>query len=173
MRKKNALTVDSRLALMIDNAYFQCKPPEKLIVAEKKERAPLDMFVRKLLYHDLSRATVDDILRTLRKLNWQDPTIFSMMVKRFSKVRKLKFSHLDLCAFMAAELNRFHSAFGVAIVDNILESVIVGLEKNLFKENQQRIAQVKFLSELYIFRMIEHTIIFDTLYLIITFGYGI
>jgi regulator of nonsense transcripts 2 len=46
------------------------------------------------------------------------------------------------------------------------------LEMNLFVHNQRRVAMVRYLGELYNFRVIETATIFDTLYLIVGFGYG-
>ena len=74
MRKKAALLVDTRLSLMIDNAVFQCRPPERVEERPKKIRSTVDLFVRKLLQHDLSKDTVDRILVTLRKFDWKNDT---------------------------------------------------------------------------------------------------
>lgn len=53
-----------------------------------------------------------------------------------------------------------------------MESIVLGLEQNDFKFNQRRIAEVKYLGELYNYRMVDHPVIFDTLYRILTFGHG-
>ncbi len=50
--------------------------------------------------------------------------------------------------------------------------MIFGLEQNDFKFNQRRIAEVKYLGELYNYRMLEHPVIFDAMYKIMMFGYG-
>ena len=59
------------------------------------------------------------------------------------------------------------------MVDSMFEHVRTGLEMNLFVYNQRRVAMVRYLGELYNFRVIETSTIFDTLYLIVGFGYGI
>jgi regulator of nonsense transcripts 2 len=43
---------------------------------------------------------------------------------------------------------------------------------NIFKHNQRRIATVKYMGELYNYRMIESALVFDTLYTIVTLGHG-
>lgn len=172
MRKKLALVVDSRLSLMIDNAVFQCRPPERVEARPKKVRSTLDLFVRKLLQHDLSKATVDRILELLLKFDWKNEMILEMMTKRFSKVWKLKYSQLDCAAFICTELSNFYPQFGINVLDDIVDYIQVGMERNIFRENQQRIAVVKYLGELYNFRMIDSSLIFDVLYLILTYGYG-
>ena len=48
----------------------------------------------------------------------------------------------------------------------------MGLEQNEYGMQQKRIAHMRFLGELYNFRLIDSWAIFDTLYLILHFGYG-
>lgn len=69
-------------------------------------------------------------------------------------------------------LYRYHQSFAIAVVDNLLESITLGLEQNDFKFNQRRVAEVKYLGELYNYKMIDSPVIFDALYRIVTFGHG-
>lgn len=48
----------------------------------------------------------------------------------------------------------------------------MGLEQNDFKNNQRRIAEVKYLAEIYNYRLVEHAVVFDVMYKIMTFGHG-
>lgn len=52
---------------------------------------------------------------------------------------------------------------GPAVVDGVLEEIRIGLEINHPKFNQRRVASVKYLGELYNYRVIESTIIFKVL----------
>lgn len=45
------------------------------------------------------------------------------------------------------------------------------LQTNIFKHNQRRIATIKFLGELHYFRQVNITVVFDTLWSLITFGH--
>ncbi|XP_078092071.1 regulator of nonsense transcripts 2 isoform X4 [Mustelus asterias] len=101
MRKKQAMHLDARYVTMVENAYYYCNPPpvEKTV---RKKRPPLQEYIRKLLYKDLSKVTTE-------------------------KVNQPKF-------------------------------------------NQRRISSVKFLGELYNYRMVESAVIFRILYSFITFG---
>lgn len=69
------------------------------------------------------------------------------------------------------DLQRYHTNFAIAVVDQVLEDIRRGLETNLFKENQKRIASMKLLGELYIFRLVGSNVIFDTLWLLVTYGH--
>ena len=48
----------------------------------------------------------------------------------------------------------------------------MGLELNEYGMQQRRIAYMRFLGELYSYRLIDSPVIFDTLYLIIGYGHG-
>lgn len=48
----------------------------------------------------------------------------------------------------------------------------MGLELNEYGMEQQRIAYMRFLGELYNYELVDSSVIFDTLYLILSFGHG-
>ncbi|KAJ3324923.1 hypothetical protein HDV06_005511 [Boothiomyces sp. JEL0866] len=170
LRKKSALNMDTKYSFMIDNAIYVCNPPD-IQAAPKKVREPIELFLRKLIYKDLARPNAPTTLKLLRKVNWEDELTKKTLQKIFFKIWKVKYSNLHLMAFLIAELSRFYPSFGVSVVDNCLEHVRIGLEQNLFKHNQRRLACIKFLGELYNYRMVHSHVIFDTLYLLLRFGH--
>ncbi|CAG8586523.1 8837_t:CDS:10 [Ambispora gerdemannii] len=171
MRKKSVQHLDSRQLLMVENAYYQCNPPDHTAIV-LKERSIMEQYIRKLIYTDLNKKTVEKVLKLLRKLNWDDKEVYKILEKCFSKVWKIKYSNIHLMAILVSGLHRYHSDFGVALVDCVLEDIRIGLEQNIFKHNQRRIATVKYLGELYNYRMVDSPVIFDTLYTIVTLGHG-
>jgi regulator of nonsense transcripts 2 len=56
MRLKNAKNLDSRLDTMVENAYYYCKPPEKLAVREKPLTL-MQQYINKLIFQDLSKVS--------------------------------------------------------------------------------------------------------------------
>lgn len=100
------------------------------------------------------------------------PQVVDILERVFSKPVKVKYGNIHLLAILVSALYRYHQDFVIGIVDNILERITLGLEQNEFKFNQKRIAEVKYLGELYNYKMIDSPVIFDTLYRIVTFGYG-
>lgn len=60
MRKKQAMHLDARYVTMVENAYYYCNPPpaEKTV---RRKRPPLQEYVRKLLYKDLSKVTTEKV----------------------------------------------------------------------------------------------------------------
>jgi len=133
----------------------------------------MELFIRKMMYIELSKKTVSVVLKKLRMLHWEDPEIFGLLLKIFTKIWKLKYSNIYYVAQIAASLMRYHPDFVIMLVDAVFEHIRSGLELNLFVHNQRRLAMVRYLGELYNFRVLETGAIFDTLYLIVGFGYGI
>jgi regulator of nonsense transcripts 2 len=170
-RKMNATHLSGQERAMLQNAFYYCNPPDRPAI-QQKERSPMELFIRKMIYLDLSKKTVSSILKRLRMLHWEDPVIFALLHKIFTKVWKLKFSNVYYLAQIAASLLRYHPDFVITMVDSVFEHIRSGLEMNLFVHNQRRLAMVRYLGELYNFRVIETATIFDTLYLIVGFGYG-
>ncbi|KAG2176994.1 hypothetical protein INT43_007648 [Umbelopsis isabellina] len=172
MRKKNIQHLDNRYTLMIENAYYQANPPDRSAIV-MKERSPMERYIRKMVYGDLNKKSLEKILKQLRKLDWADAKIVHILNKCFQKIWKIKYSNIHLISILASSLNRYHSDFGVQLVDSVLEEIRVGLEQNIFKHNQRRIATAKYLGELYNYRMIESALVFDTLYTIVTLGHDL
>ncbi|KAF9364733.1 hypothetical protein BGX34_000627 [Mortierella sp. NVP85] len=169
-RKKTAFHLEPRFLLMIDNAYYQCNPPEQK-TRQKREMPPIEQFVRKLIYLDLCKKNVDSIHKLLRKLDWNNKEVYDLVLRLFSKVWKIKFSNIHLMAILVNGLNRYHPDFSIAVVDSVVETIKIGMEQNDFRHNQRRIAVVKFLGELYNYRMIDSPLIFSTLDTLISTGH--
>jgi regulator of nonsense transcripts 2 len=78
---------------------------------------------------------------------------------------------IHLLADLLAALYRYHPDFVLLVTDVLLESITVGLETNAERFHQRRIAEAKYLCELYLSRIIDSSVIFETMYLILGFGY--
>lgn len=96
----------------------------------------------------------------------------AILHKVFSRPGHVKHGNIHLLAVLLSALYRYHAPFVVGVIDALIESISFGLEQNDFKFNQRRIAEVKYLGELYNYRMLEHPVIFDMMYKILTFGHG-
>jgi regulator of nonsense transcripts 2 len=101
-----------------------------------------------------------------------DVKVVDVLEKIFSKPGKVKYGNIHLLAILIGALYRYHQEFVIGIVDNVLEAITFGLEQNDFKFNQKRIAEVKYLGELYNYKMVDSPVIFDTLYRVVTYGHG-
>ncbi|PHH59009.1 hypothetical protein CDD81_3946 [Ophiocordyceps australis] len=170
-RKKSVQHIGQPERMLIDNAVYYVDPPERPAI-EQKERTPIDIFIRKLIYSDLNKRNYSKILKQLRRLHWEEADVVAILERIFSKPGKVKYGNIQLLAILLSSLHRYHSDFVVKVIDNVIESVSIGLEHNDFRFFQRRVAEIRYLGELYNYRVLEHPVIFDTLYHIVTFGYG-
>lgn len=170
-RKKSVQHIGQQERMLIENAVYYVDPPVRPAI-QQKERTPVDMYIRKLVYLDLNGRNASKILRAIRRLHWEEKEVVANLEKVFSKPGKVKYGNINCLAIIAASLNKYHQDFVMTIIDNLVEYIVLGLEQNDFKFNQRRIAEVKYLGELYNYRMVDHPLIFDILYKIMTFGHG-
>lgn len=169
-RKKSAQHLGQQERMLIENAVYYVNPPERAAI-QQKERTTLDLFVRKLVYTDLSKKTLDKVIKQIRKLHWEESEVVEILRKIFIKPGKIRFGNIYLLAMMLAALYRFHTSFAIDVLDGLLERITIGLEINDFKYNQRRIAEAKYLGELYMYRVVDSTLIFDTLYKFLNYGH--
>lgn len=169
MRKKQAMHLDARYVTMVENAYYYCNPPpaEKTV---RKKRPPLQEYIRKLLYKDLSKVTTEKVLRQMRKLPWQDPEVKDYVICCMINIWNVKYNSIHCVANLLAGLVLYQEDVGIHVVDGVLEDIRLGMEVNQPKFNQRRISSAKFLGELYNYRMVESAVIFRTLFSFISFG---
>ncbi|KID90732.1 nonsense-mediated mRNA decay factor (Upf2) [Metarhizium guizhouense ARSEF 977] len=170
-RKKSVQHIGQPERMLIDNAVYYVDPPERPAI-EQKERTPMELFIAKLVYSDMTKRNYSKILKQIRRLHWEETEVVSILEKVFSKPGKVKYGNIHLLGILLSAVYRYHPEFVVKVIDNVIESVNLGLEQNDFRFFQRRIAEVKYLGELYNYRMLEHPVIFDTMYKILTFGYG-
>ena len=74
-------------------------------------------YIRKLLFSDLNKSSVEHVLRQLRKLPWAECQQY--LVKCFLKVHKGKYSQVHLIALLTVGLSRYHDDFAVAVIDEV------------------------------------------------------
>lgn len=170
-RKKSVQHIGQQERMLIENAVYYVDPPERAAI-QQKERTPTEAFIRKLIYVDMTKRNYTKILKQIRRLHWEEPEVVAILVKVFSKPGKVKYGSIHILAILLSAIYRYHPDFVIRVVDSVLESVNLGLEQNDFKYNQKRIADVKYLGELYNYRMLEHPVIFDALYKVVLFGHG-
>ena len=169
-RKKAAQHLGQQERMLLENAMYYVNPPERAAI-EQKERTPLDLYVRKLIYVDLNKKTYEKVTKQIRKLHWEEQEVVEILRRIFVKPGKIKFANIHLLAVILGALYRHDLGFTVTVIDEVLERITVGLETNEFKYNQRRIAEVRYLGELYTYRLVDSTLIFDTLYKLLNYGH--
>jgi regulator of nonsense transcripts 2 len=170
-RKKTVSHIGQQERMLIENAVYFVDPPQTPAI-QQKERTPMDMFVRKLIYTDLTKRNHIKVLKQIRRLHWEEPEVVELLLNVFSKPADVKYANIHVLAILLGALYPYHPDFVVRVVDRVVESILYGFEQNDFRFYQKRIAEVRYLAELYNYHTLEHPVIFDVLYRIVMFGYG-
>lgn len=82
-------------------------------------------YIRKLLFSDLDKSTIEQVLRQLRKLPWSECEPY--LLKCFMKVHKGRYGQIHLVASLTAGLSRYHDEFAVAVVDEVRLALFIYL----------------------------------------------
>ena len=72
-RLKIAKNLNIRQAMLVDNAYYTTRPPERLTV-EKKELTPIQQYIRHLVHDQLAQDEPKQVCRLLYthvKMSWR------------------------------------------------------------------------------------------------------
>lgn len=161
--------LDSRYVTQIENAFYYVCPPETP-AQPKEEEPPMHQFIRKILHEDLQKSNEEKILRLMRKINWDDPEISAVAIQHLAGGWRVRASARRALARLTAELAAWQEAIAPAVVDTVLEEIKVTLEDPHPRYNQRRIATVKYLGELYNYKLLDSRDVFTILYSFITFG---
>ena len=73
-RKKAAQHLGQQERMLIENAMYYVNPPERAAI-EQKERTPVQQYVSRLVYLDMNKRTYAKVLKTLRKLHWEEQEV--------------------------------------------------------------------------------------------------
>ncbi|XP_039298852.1 regulator of nonsense transcripts 2 isoform X2 [Nilaparvata lugens] len=172
MRKKSVIALDWRYITMVENAFYHVSPPESQ-ASVTKERPPLHRFIRHILYQQLMKPGPESealVLNLMRKLEWDKKEVAAYAIKCLTNASNVKYYNIQCLANLLAGLVDFQEFIGAHVVDGVLEDIRWGMEVNHLKLNQRRVAMIKYLGELYNYRMVESSDIFKVLYSLISFG---
>ena len=73
-RKKAAQHLGQQERMLIENAMYYVNPPERAAI-QQKERTPMQQFISKLVYLDMNKRTYAKVLKSLRKLHWEESEV--------------------------------------------------------------------------------------------------
>lgn len=73
-RKKAAQHLGQQERMLIENAMYYVNPPERAAI-EQKERTPVQQYVSQLVYLDMNKRTYTKVLKSLRKLHWEEQEV--------------------------------------------------------------------------------------------------
>lgn len=73
-RKKTNSHIGQPERMLIDNATYYVDPPERPAI-EHKERTPMEQFIRKLVYVDMTKRNYSKVLKQIRRLHWEEKEV--------------------------------------------------------------------------------------------------
>lgn len=73
-RKKAAQHLGQQERMLIENAMYYVNPPERAAI-QQKEKTPMQQFISKLVYLDLNKRSYARVLKSLRKLHWEESEV--------------------------------------------------------------------------------------------------
>lgn len=73
-RKKSVQHIGQPERMLIENAIYYVDPPERASI-QQKERTPTELFIRKLIYVDLTKRNYTKVLKQIRRLHWEESEV--------------------------------------------------------------------------------------------------
>jgi len=171
MRVKSVSALRPVYVTMIENAYYFVNPTDSPAIM-KKQRPILHEFIRHLLYNELKDAPEKEsmILSLLKQMDWENLAEKNYLIKCLTEAWNVTYPMISDLACLVAAFVDYDDSIGTRVVDSVMEDIRVGLETNLVKFNQRRIAMIKYFGELYNYRLIESNDVFKVLYSLVSFG---
>ena len=167
MRLGRVKNLETRQNLLVENAYFQCRPPERSAL-KVKQRSSVHQYIRYLILGLLSQSNVQFVVKQLRKLDWEKEESF--VVKCILKVHKNKYSQIKLVAKVVQGVSHFHESLGIQVVDEAWEELRFLIENITPQGAQRRIACMKLFGELYTCMIVDFETLLSLLYFILQHG---
>lgn len=197
MRLRRAKNIDVRHQMVLESAYYAVKPPDRK-VKQKKQYTMIQSYTRDLILKRLNSDTVEFVIKQLRKLPWVEsdekkvshegevknedgsspPTAPVMqnieyhVVKASLKLARSKYTNVPVVADCLSGLSRYQPNLMVRLVDSLFEEVLRGFDTPYKREQQRMLSYIRLFAELYNYNVISANVIFDLLFLCITYGYN-
>ena len=73
-RKKTAQHLAQQERMVIENAMYFVDPPARPAI-QQKERTPMEQYIRRLIYLDMNKRNYTKILKSIRKLHWEEDDV--------------------------------------------------------------------------------------------------
>lgn len=167
--KEKQFTMNFKSAL--DNILNLLYPPSVKSLNDTTKENPQQLFYRVLVRKELANFESKQTLILLREANWKDKAVYQTMFSLFSAPEKISYQNIPILTKLLDGLYVYHRKFVIEIIDQVLENIDEGLEVDDFSENLQRVAQVRYMTEIFNLEMIKSSVVLDVIYQIIRYGY--
>ena len=155
--------VPSQYEPILENAIAVCKrannPSAGPVVRKGRIRTPLEQYVRYLLLSALSEATFFKVRAKVRTLPWTSAREADVCVSILRKAYLCSWDSVHLVAELVADVSDVHGWVGVNVVDSVIESLRMDLEHPDSRSQQKRLQDIKYLGELFNFRLLNEQVL--------------
>lgn len=73
-KKKTVQHLGQQERMIIENAVYYVDPPPRPAI-QQKERTPMELYIRRLIYLDMNKRNYTKILKSIRKLHWEEEDV--------------------------------------------------------------------------------------------------
>ncbi|PFH38329.1 MIF4G domain-containing protein [Besnoitia besnoiti] len=168
LRIKSAKNLPARLDILIEDAYHQLRRAANAVRGDGKKKAvpPEKQFMRKLLFEELATGDEIQVARLIRRFPWStDPKVEEWFREEILDLdMQTNFEHIHRIASLLSALAKYLPSAVIACVDGVLEAIQIGMEREDPRDAPLRVRQIKFLAELYNYRLVDSSIVFDVMY---------
>eukprot|EP00817_Percolomonadidae_sp_ATCC50343_P003598 CAMPEP_0117420794 /NCGR_PEP_ID=MMETSP0758-20121206/2056_1 /TAXON_ID=63605 /ORGANISM="Percolomonas cosmopolitus, Strain AE-1 (ATCC 50343)" /LENGTH=707 /DNA_ID=CAMNT_0005202615 /DNA_START=691 /DNA_END=2811 /DNA_ORIENTATION=+ len=167
MRYRDVKHFDVKYNYMIQNAVYICKTPA---VIDTQEDHGMDLpimqkYIYYLLYENLvSNEGLNKVYKCFQKLDWADEQTRHFVLEAFSSLHLAKYSDLPFLACFLSVLSSSYDFIVIRVIERLLERIRSSLLNEIDISNRRRLLDVKFLGELYVYKVLDHPIILQVLY---------
>ncbi|WFD23414.1 mRNA decay protein [Malassezia equina] len=162
-RKRAAHHLEEHLCLLLDNAYFECVPPDVPVVAQRtlsvKEQFTVHLFEQRLT--DIKR---DRLYQLVRALDWRDKSMERLLFELFTSPWRVRYDGVRVLADLLRDLQAWHAPFVVRVLDRVVEEIDMDLGQTDYMAGQQRVARVRYLGELFNGQLLPPEAVLDQLW---------
>lgn len=156
----------------LDNLIIIIYPPSvKILNSDQKKDTPEQQFLKVLIRRELHNIEPKRVLQLIRSANWKKPEVYSTLFELFTTPKEVSYQYLPKLVKILHALRGSHRNFVIKCVDQVLEDIHRGLERNHYNENMKRVAEVRYLVEMLNLNIVNSEVIIETLYSILKYGY--
>lgn len=170
MRLKNHMYVNTRYETMIQNAYYSVTPEDKSAARNIQTKPVMHQYIEHLVYTELSRKTVSNVLKKLRRIDWNDKEINAFAIQSLASAWKVKCDNIPALASLLSNLSQHRSQTVLMVMDTVLENIRIGKQMNSLEYNQRRISTIKFFAECFNYNLVDSTLLFNVMYSLLIYG---
>lgn len=147
-------------------------PPsmQSLNIAERK-LLPEELFYHVLIRRELSHLNFKQCVDLIRRAHWSDRTVYGTLFELFTTPEKVSYQNIVILAKILGGLYPYQRNFVIKCIDGVLENIERGLEIGTYSENMHRVANVKYLSEIFNLELVKSNVILYEIYHIINYGH--